>query len=533
MNRYLTLAVLLCLLASCGAQAAPTPDMAVLREQVKQEVLAELTASAPTATLTPVPTPSAAPTSTPTKTPVPTATATSTESATPAPTLTPTATPQPATATATVAPSRTKLPPTGEPTRMPPATQTAAPTHAPAALPAPTLAGTIAFAAYEPAIGGYTLYTFTADRGLRSIAHHVHQPDISLDGKLIAVDGAGAGREDLWAVDMNGGNWQQLTHYLDDHYPNWSPVWMEFGFSSSRQGDGVYRLFLGEELITTDRTPFIVGDYPILLLTRDMVFASCDYGWGTGSNCGVCVVTDGQLPRQLTHNPLDVPTDANMENVLFLRPDGDNWDIYRIGYAGGAPVPLSPSPGRDGPAALSPDGKAIAFLSDRSGTWALYRMNLQGEQVRKIVDLPAGLDFDHAPYPWWSERLSWGTGPINATATPTPVGGPLLPAPKITFPIPDDTVSTRRPTDVRWSWSQTLAANQGFQVRFWHTAGDNRSGVAAPTTDTHSEVYFGMTDAYRLYGDDFFYLDVVVVQLDPFRVLSEGTPIRVKTDPNK
>jgi hypothetical protein len=350
---------------------------------------------------------------------------------------------------------------------------------------------------------------------------------------LIAVKGAGAGREDLWAIGIEGGNWQQLTHHLDDHYPNWSTEWMKLGFSSARQGDGVYRLYYGAELITTPRTAFVVGDYPILLWTGEMVFASCDYGWGTGSNCGICRVRSGQIPSLVTNNPLDVPTDANTAHVLLLRPDGDNWDLYRVGLAGGAPAPVSPSPGRDGPAALSPDGKAIAFLSDRSGTWALYTANLQGGQLRKVLDLPAGLDFDHAPYPWWSERMSWGAGPIRATATPTPPGGPLLPAPQITFPIPDDVVSASKATEVRWSWSQALGPNQGFEVRFWHTSQTTPAGIAAPTTDTKLVVHFGSTEAYRLYGASFYYLDVVVVQVDPYRVQSQSAPIRVKADPNK
>jgi hypothetical protein len=528
MKRCITLALLLCLLASCGAEVAPTPDLVAFGEQIKREVFAELTASAPTATDTQAPTapPTVPPTATQPAPPTTTATATSTP------------TPQPPTATASETPTATAArptepPPTRAATRTPRATPTPRPAQTPAPPAAAALSGTIAFAAYEPAIGGYTLFTLTSDGALHAVAHHVHQPDISPDGQLLAVKGAGAGREDLWALGIQGGNWQQLTHHLDDHYPNWSTEWMKLGFSSARQGDGVYRLYYGEDLVTTPRTAFVVGEYPILLWTGEMVFGGCDYGWGTGSNCGICRVSDGQIPTLLTSNPLDVPTDANTAHVLFLRPDGNDWDIYRVGHAGGAPVPVSPSPAHDGPAALSPDGKAIAFLSDRSGTWALYTANLQGGQLRKVLDLPAGLDFDHAPYPWWSERISWGVSPITATATPTPPGGPLLPAPQLIFPIPDDVVSSTGPTDVRWSWSEALGPNQGFEVRFWHTSQKVPSGIAAPTTEMQLLVHFGSTEAYRLFGAGFYYLDVVVVQLDPYRVQSESAPIRVKADPDK
>jgi hypothetical protein len=541
MKRYVALSLVLCFLVACRGEVAPTLDVEALRKQVKQEVLAELTASAPTAT------PTLLATAAPTKTQAATQTATSapTQTLVPTQTVTPAST---ATRTATATPS--ELPPTSTATESPEPTEPvratkvakspdvaasptpAPPTRTPTAFPPEALAGTIAFAAYEPAVGGYTLYTF-AGGALHVVANHVHQPDIRPDGLEIAVDGAGAGKEDLWAVGIHGGNWRQLTHHPDDHYPTWSATGMEVAFSSTRHGDGVHRLYLGDELIGTYKTPFIMGDYPILLWSGDIVFAGCDYGWGIDNRCGLWLASEGGVPTRLTDNSRDVPTDANPSDVLFLRQDGDNWDIYRIGSAGGDPVRLTNTPGRDGPAALSPDGKAIAFLSDRSGAWALYTANLMGGQVRKVLDLPLGVNFDQAPCSWWSERISWGSGPMYPTPAPTRLGGPLLPAPIISFPIPDDTVSSTRPTGIVWSWSQALGPNQGFEVRFWHTSETTPAGAAAPTADTHLEVSLGLTDAYRWHGEGFYYLDVVVVQLDPYRVLSESAPVRVKTDANK
>ena len=78
-----------------------------------------------------------------------------------------------------------------------------------------------------------------------------------------------------------------------------------------------------------------------------------------------------------------------------------------------------------------------------------------------------------------------------------------------------------------------MGANQGFEVRFWHISEMEPAGVTAPTTDTHLEVYLGLTDAYRTYGDVFYYLDVVVVDIDPYRVRSASAPIRAMADPNK
>jgi hypothetical protein len=277
-----------------------------------------------------------------------------------------------------------------------------------------------------------------------------------------------------------------------------------------------------------------LGDQPIWLPTWDLVFNGCDYGWGTGSLCGLWrVPSRGGAPSRITDHPQDVPTDGTVSDLLFLRPDGDNWDVYRVGIGGGAPLRLTDHAARDGPAAFSPDGQAIAFLSDRSGVWAWYTMDRQGHSVQKRFDLPQGGNYDAGPYPWTEERISWGAMPAGPTPAPTEAEWWLLPAPVITFPIADDEVSSTRGTVVQWSWRDTLGANQGYELRFWHETSSTPVGVAPPTQDTQLEVHFGATDAYRKHGEGFYYLDVVVVQLDPYQVLSKNAPVRVKTNPSK
>ena len=44
---------------------------------------------------------------------------------------------------------------------------------------------------------------------------------------------------------------------------------------------------------------------------------------------------------------------------------------------------------------------------------------------------------------------------------------------------------------------------------------------------------FGLSDAYRQYGEGLYYVEVAVVQVSPYKVLSEGGRVRVRTDPNK
>jgi hypothetical protein len=320
--------------------------------------------------------------------------------------------------------------PTSEPSgsgTKPTAVATAAP-------PLGTLSGRIAFTIYNAGIGSYTLYTLDlgGGGGPHPVANYAHQPDFSPDGQRIVVDGVGGGKNDLWHLKFDGTDWQQMTTSPDDHFPTWSKNGKLVAFSSSRQGDGVYRLYLwdtsGDYPLSTGTTELTIGDYPVQMPNWEVVFSGCDYGWGPGTRCGLWHMSKGHMPAPLTDNPQDVPTDGSADDVLFLRPEGNDWEIYRIGATGGTPIRLTDSPGRDGPATFSPDGKNIAFLSERSGAWALYTMDRQGGNVKKLLDLPQGGNFDAGPYPWQGERLSWGPLPSAAAPKPTADDG-LLPAP--------------------------------------------------------------------------------------------------------
>ena len=519
--------LLFCLLVAAACSGCGGPSLAevdVQAERLAAPIVATYQAAAPSRTALPTRTPRPTYTARPTRTPTPTPTARPTRTATP--TRTPTAS-QPPTPTPPVLASPTPAPASDSgpaPTARPRPQATTPPTAA-------SSGGHIAFAVYNAGLKSYTLYIVKPDGGdLRAIADYVHQPDFSPNGRRIAVNGFGGGKEDLWSIKHDGTDWQKLSNSPEDHFPTWSPDGDRVVFSSSRQGDGVYRLYTGRDPVGSHTTKFIIGDHPVWLPTGQVAYQGCDYGWGTDSICGTWRVTIGQKPQPITDNPHDIPNDGTGAEMLFLRQENNNWDVYRIGLSGGAATRLTDSPGRDGPAAFSPDGKAIAFLSERSGTWALYTMDRQGGSLKKVADLPTGGSYDAAPEPWTNQRISWGAAPAALPPAPTAVDAHLLPAPQILFPSPNDTVSAGRPTTVRWTWSGTLAFNQGFEVRFWHAKDRGPMAVAPATDKTELEVNFGFTDSYKLHKDDLYSLDVVVVQLSPYKVLSRSAPIRVRTN---
>jgi TolB protein len=55
---------------------------------------------------------------------------------------------------------------------------------------------------------------------------------------------------------------------------------------------------------------------------------------------------------------------------------------------GSHPINLSKNPAMDGWPSWSPDGRHVAFASDRSGNHEIYLMNADGSDVRLVADLP-------------------------------------------------------------------------------------------------------------------------------------------------
>jgi TolB protein len=72
-----------------------------------------------------------------------------------------------------------------------------------------------------------------------------------------------------------------------------------------------------------------------------------------------------------------------------------------VDVASGVELRLTDDSAADVAPVWSPDGRRIAFLSDRGGAWAVYVLDIASDQVRKVIATG-----DMYPEPA-SERLSW------------------------------------------------------------------------------------------------------------------------------
>jgi hypothetical protein len=109
------------------------------------------------------------------------------------------------------------------------------------------------------------------------------------------------------------------------------------------------------------------------------------------------------------------------QRIAFMGRAHDRWEIFVMNADGARRRQLTQSdrdaraPGMDEPPhnvapAWSPDGKQIAFLSNRDGRWRIYVMNADGTAQRPMFSGAA--DEIQIVYDWASERvISWGPAP--------------------------------------------------------------------------------------------------------------------------
>jgi Tol biopolymer transport system component len=200
----------------------------------------------------------------------------------------------------------------------------------------------------------------------------------------------------IWLVPSRGGRAVRVT---DDESLNTSPAWLPGGrsllFVSSRLGGrDVFRLML-------DGNGKPIGD-PVRLttgLSAQTISLSTDGRRGAYS---VFTYTANvwalDLPASATAG-LDaarpVTNGSQAIEGIAVSPDG-KWlafdsnrngsqEIYRLSLSGGDPEQLTQSPEPDFLSAWSPDGREIAFYSYRQGTRRVYVMPAEGGPPREVA----------------------------------------------------------------------------------------------------------------------------------------------------
>lgn len=360
----------------------------------------------PTPTTAPSETPTIAATATPAATVTPTATATSSPTSTPTATTTSTPTVETtATSTPTQAPTR---PPTATPR---PATATPRPTATPA------LSGRVAFPAYNSGSGVYDIFLANIDgSGAIRFLSAASQPAIGPNGDLLAFRNWQSDQRGVAAIALDGGGYERRSEFIEDAAPTWAANGHDIVFFSRRDNDRQPRIYLtalhsSGDVALLQNNVAIFGIMPYWLADGRIAYRATYPTQGVavmnGDGGNIQILSEDDRAGSLSGSP-------NGRLLAFMSERDGNWEIYRIGVDGEGLQRLTNNAANDGLPAWSPDGRSIAFASDRGGPWALWVMNADGSGQRQLFSLPGPLgprptgEADFVWNGWWEERITWG-----------------------------------------------------------------------------------------------------------------------------
>lgn len=283
--------------------------------------------------------------------------------------------------------------------------------------PPPALAGHIAFPVWNRDLGHYDTYLARADGSdRRLVVEQMHQPALRPDGQWLAVNGERPQHMNLFVVRPDGNDLLEVSGYVEDSHPAWSPDGQGLVMGSTRHPDRQSRLYIIDQ-VSYDGTRAegralrsdlyeLLGRRPTWTASGQIVYNGCDHTV-TPPRCGLFLVSaepGPQTPEPLTDHTSDTAPAILGSRLAFMSNRDGNWEIYVLEMGSTSPQRLTHNTANDGLPVWSPDGRTLAFVSDQGGVWAVWAMNPDGSQRRKLFDLGGGgLAFD-----WQEESISWG-----------------------------------------------------------------------------------------------------------------------------
>jgi tricorn protease len=211
--------------------------------------------------------------------------------------------------------------------------------------------------------------------------------------------------QDIWMYDAVAKTYAPVTDYVGKNsYPMWAGGLMYF---VSDRGSGVANLFT-QKLGTKEVKPVTsYRDFDVMMPATDgrsIVYMQdgrihvFDVPAGRDKRIAVEVPSDRWALRNRVINPREYIHSAQIGDdgkTVVLEARGD---VFRVPVGPQTADNLSGTPGtREMYPALSPDGKTIAFFSDRTGEYQLYTQPVAGGDWAQITT-----DLDRTVY-----RLAW------------------------------------------------------------------------------------------------------------------------------
>lgn len=282
------------------------------------------------------------------------------------------------------------------PTPIPPITGTV-PTTDTGSIPGFQV-GRLAYPAYNEQTGQYDIYVLAADRGLTRVATGADQPCWQWGtNRLIYRDRLNGG---IWLVQPPGQP-VRLPARTGAAWPTLSPDGGRYAYAAA-DGSGVWSIYIAPTDGTAEAVEHALGWGPIWGPSGYLAWTGCEED---GVTCGIFVdnLDDGEPPTRLTasRNDIGLHWAPWGDRLAYMSNHTGSWNLYLLNI-NGAVEPLSEDQGLKGLPAWAPDGSAVAFLSLNNTRWGIYLMDPDGTHIRQILDL--GTQMPN----WQNQRICWG-----------------------------------------------------------------------------------------------------------------------------
>jgi tricorn protease len=315
--------------------------------------------------------------------------------------------------------------------------------------------------------------------------------------------------QDIWLYDAVAKTYTPVTDYVGKNsYPMW--ISGQMYFVSDRTG-GIANVY-AQKLGTKDAVPVTkYADFDVMMPQTDgKSIVYVQDGWlhvfdapsAKDTKIAVTVPSDRWALRDRVINPRDYVHTARLADdgqAVVLEARGD---VFRVPTGSGPTENMSGTPGtRETYPALSPDGKTVAFFSDKSGDYQLYTQPAAGGAWTQITT-----DLDRAVYKLaWSpdgKKILFGNKDysifwvdVAAKKLVKVDSSNQMKNDEFTWEIADYTWSP----DSKWIAYSFVQANRNSQIFLYNI---ETAKKAAATTDFYDNLY----PAFDANGDYLYYV---------------------------